>query len=62
MIQQDKKVDPILIDSKELRRMLSCGRIASERIGNEAHARVQIGRRVLWDINKIKIYIGEVEE
>ena len=36
------------IDTPELMQMLSCGRSTAVKVGTEAKARVQIGKRVLW--------------
>ena len=37
--------------------MLSCGQATARRIGADAKARIEIGRRVLYSVNKIEKYI-----
>lgn len=50
------------IDTKELQEMLSCGRVTAVQIGNNASARIQIGRRVLWNVRKINSYLDSISE
>lgn len=42
---------------EELKQGLSCGRASAIKIGTAAGARLQIGRRVLWDAEKVRAYI-----
>lgn len=49
----------ILVDLKGLMAMLSCGRIAAERIANDSAAIVRVGRRKLYNLEKIKTYLNE---
>ena len=37
-----------LVDTKGLRKMLNCGHATAVKIGEQAHAKVKIGKRVLW--------------
>lgn len=59
-----KKITPkpnyqkITVTTEELQSMLSCGRKSAVDIGELAEARVQIGKRVLWNVEKVKIYIN----
>lgn len=50
------------VDTKELQEMLSCGRVTAVQIGNEANARIQIGRRVLWNVRKVNAYLDSISE
>lgn len=50
------------IDTKELQEMLSCGRVTAVQIGNNANAKIQIGRRVLWNVRKINDYLDSISE
>lgn len=50
------------IDTGELQAMLSCGRSTAVQIGNNANARIQIGRRVLWNVKKINQYLDSISE
>lgn len=48
----------IAVTTDELQHLLSCGRDSATQIGESAEARIQIGRRVLWNVDKIKEYIN----
>lgn len=50
------------VDTRELQAMLSCGRVTAVEIGNNANARIQIGRRVLWNVRKINAYLDSISE
>lgn len=49
----------ILISTTDLQALLSCGRSSTIKIGTEAGAKVQIGKRVLWNREKIQKYLDE---
>jgi hypothetical protein len=49
----------VLVDLRELQKMLSCGRTVSEKIAAAADASVKIGRRHLYNVDKIKRYVNE---
>lgn len=50
----------ILISTNDLRELLSCGMSTATKIGIEAEARVQIGKRVLWNVDKVQRYLNEM--
>lgn len=50
----DIMLEKILIDTEELKQMLSCGRKSAIGIGEKCEAKVLFGRRVLWNVQKIK--------
>lgn len=50
----------LAVDSFELQSMLGCGRGAAREIGEAAGARVQIGRRVLWNVDKVREYLYKI--
>lgn len=52
----------LTVDTPRLMEMLEVGRATAVQIGTEAEARIQIGRRVLWNIKKIKKYLDEISE
>jgi hypothetical protein len=52
----------LLISETELREFLHCGRACAVKIGNAAGARVQIGKRVLWNLPKIRDYVESISE
>lgn len=50
----------IAITTGELQSMLSCGRYSAVQIGEAAEARVQIGKRIFWNVEKIKSYVNSI--
>ena len=48
------------VDTKELQAMLSCGRETACKIGTEAGAKLQVGKRVLWNVDKVQAYIDSL--
>lgn len=48
----------IAITTNELQAMLSCGRYSAVQIGELAEARIQIGKRIFWNVEKVKSYIN----
>lgn len=50
----------ITINTDELQAMLSCGRHSAIQIGEAAEARIQIGKRIFWNVEKIKSYINSI--
>lgn len=50
----------ITINTDELQAMLSCGRYSAIQIGEAAAARIQIGKRIFWNVEKIKSYINSI--
>lgn len=52
----------LAVDTKELQSMLCCGRDTAVKIGLEAESRLQIGKRVLWNVEKVQEYLDKVSE
>ncbi len=52
----------ILVDTNGLQEMLCAGRPAAIKIGTDAGARVQSGRRVFWNVRKVQQYIDAISE
>lgn len=50
------------VDTNELRQMLSCGRVTAVQIGTNAGARIQIGKRVLWNVRRVNAYLDSISE
>lgn len=50
-------IDYITVSTEKLAELLDCGKITAKKIGTEAGAKIQIGRRTLWNMSKIKKYI-----
>lgn len=49
----------LLISTNDLRELLSCGFSTATKIGTEAGAKIQIGKRVLWNREKVQKYLNE---
>ena len=61
--KQFNKVDiqsKIAITTEELQSMLSCVRYSAVQIGEAAEARIQIGKRIFWNVEKIKSYVNSI--
>lgn len=52
----------LAVDTKGLQNLLSCGRVTAVQIGEDAEARIEIGRRVFWNVNKIKDYLDAISQ
>lgn len=53
---------PLTVDIEGLSAMLSCGRATARKIGEQAEARICIGRRVLYSVDKVRQYICILSE
>lgn len=54
--------EPLTVDIEKLSAMLSCGHATARKIGEQAGARVVLGRRVLYSVEKIRRYIDCLAE
>ena len=52
--------EKMTLSTPELMQVLSCGRATAVEIGMSAQSRIVIGRRVLWNADKIREYIDSV--
>lgn len=52
----------IAVNTEGLQAMLGCGKTTALIIGEEAHARIKVGRRVLWSVEKIQNYLNNKTE
>lgn len=50
----------LTVTTEELQSLLGCGRKTTVEIGEQAGARVQLGKRVLWNVDKVKVYLDLV--
>ena len=50
----------LAVDTDDLMAMLSCGRQTAIKIGEDSCARIQIGRRVLWNVDRVREYLLEL--
>ncbi|MCD8126632.1 MAG: hypothetical protein LUD82_03885 [Clostridiales bacterium] len=50
------------VDTPTLQAMLGVGRQAAVAVGTAAGARIQVGRRVLWNVQKDERYLNSIGE
>ena len=53
-------IDRLTVTTERLQNILDCGRPTAVEIGTLAKARIEIGRRVLWNVSKIKKYLDNI--
>lgn len=59
--KQSKITDnTVTIDTKTLTELLHCGKVTAVKIGMDAEAKVQVGKRVLWNLPKVQRYIDAI--
>ncbi len=52
--------EKLAVDTEELKNMLGCGRPTAVEIGSQAQARIEVGKRVLWNLRKIQKYLDSI--
>ena len=52
----------LTVSTKNLMRLLDCGKPAAIRIGTKAGAKVVVGRRILWNVQAIRRYLDIAAE
>lgn len=52
----------LLTNTQGLMKILSCGKPTAIKIGQEAQAKICIGRKILWNIDKVRQYLNEIAE
>lgn len=52
----------VTVNTESLAKMLDCGRATAVKIGTAAGARVQIGKRVLFKMDKVDEYLNKLTE
>lgn len=52
----------ITLSTEDLMDVLSCGICTARKIGEAAGAKIVIGKRVLWSVDKIKAYLDSIAE
>ena len=50
----------LAITTEELQALLSCGRKTAVDIGRDAEACIQYGKRILWNVSRIKAHLDAV--
>lgn len=52
----------MLISTPELQKMIGCGRANAVKFGDEAGARVRIGKLLRWNVAKIQKYMDGIAD
>ena len=52
--------DRLTVDTKELKVLLDCGYVTAVKIGTAAGSKITIGKRVLWNVQKLKTYLDSL--
>ena len=55
-----KTSEKIEVNTNDLQAMLGCGRRSAVQIGELAEARIQFGKRVFWNVKKVKEYVDAI--
>ena len=55
--KERKASEPISVGIEGLSAMLSCGHATARKIGEQAEAKIVIGRRVLYSVERVKKYL-----
>ena len=55
--KERKTSQPITVDIEGLSAMLSCGHATARKIGEQAEAKIVIGRRVFYSVERVKKYL-----
>lgn len=55
-------INQTAVDTEALQALLMSGRKTATEIGMAAGARIKVGRRVLWNMEKIKKYLNDISE
>ena len=53
-------MNQVAVTTENLQNILDCGRPTAVEIGTLAKARVEIGRRVLWNVSKVQKYLDSI--
>ncbi len=56
----DEMSNKVTVNAETLAKILDCGRPTAMRIGAEAGARVQVGKRVLYKVDRINRYLDQL--
>ena len=55
-------IDKICVTTEGLQDLLDCGRATAVEIGGQAGARIEVGKRLLWNVSKVQSYIDSLAE
>ena len=57
-----RNIDKICVTTDGLQDLLDCGRATAVEIGGQAGARIEVGKRLLWNVSKVQSYIDSLAE
>lgn len=52
--------NPITVTTEMLQNYLSCGRPTAVKVGEQANAKIVVGKRVFWNVAKIQKYLDSI--
>ena len=52
----------LTVDTVELQSLLGCGRHTAREVGLQAGACIRLGKRVLWNLQRIQEYLDTISE
>lgn len=52
--------DQLTVDTEGLQKLLGCGKKTAIEIGKLAEAKITMGRRVLWNVSKVSMYLDNI--
>ena len=55
-----RTLDKLSVTTEELADLLSCGRKTAVDIGRDAGACIQYGKRILWNVSRIKVHLDAI--
>lgn len=58
--KREMVINQVAVTTENLQNILDCGRPTAVEIGTLAKARVEIGRRVLWNVSKVQKYLDSI--
>ena len=63
-MQKTQRTDfvSLLVNTETLKEMLGCGRPTAVYIGTAANAKININRRVLWNVSLVQKYLEQIAE
>ena len=60
MKEKQTSCEKLYVDANELKDMLSVGRNTAQKIGILSGAKVKVGRRALYNVEKVKEYMASL--
>lgn len=59
---ESQNISPSTFSTPKLMEYTGLGRASAVKLGEQAHAKLRVGRRVLWSVSKIQAYIDSIAE